>query len=135
MRVGRLGETTVPLAWNDPGHRALGHLVPDFIVHRPSGIEIIDAKYKSHFAELDSTHWTQLAEVTQEAMRADMHQVLAYVATAAPAENVRATLIYPVGRGLYEELRQRNRAESQALIPVGSRQVTLRIQAIAFGAH
>lgn len=133
MRVGRLGETTVPLAWSDRGHRSLGHLVPDFVVHRPDSIEIVDAKYKSHFAELDSLRWSALAEATQASMRADVHQVLAYVATAGSAEKISATLIYPVRCELYEELLQSHRTESQALIPVGSRQVTLRMQAIAFG--
>lgn len=133
VRVGRLGETTVPLAWNDRSHRALGHLVPDFVVHRPDSIEIVDAKYKSHFAELDSIRWSAMAEETQASMRADVHQVLAYVATAGSAEKISATLIYPVRRELYEDLLQSDRAESQALIPVGSRQVTLRMQAIAFG--
>jgi hypothetical protein len=133
VRVGRLGETTVPLAWSDRGHRSLGHLVPDFVVHRPDSIEIVDAKYKSHFAELDSLRWSALAEETQASMRADVHQVLAYVATAGSAEKISATLIYPVRRELYEDLLQSHRTESQALIPVGSRQVTLRMQAIAFG--
>lgn len=134
VRVGRSGETTVPLAWSDSGHRALGHLVPDFVVHRPDGIEIIDAKYKSHFAELDATRWHGLAEDIQASMRADIHQVLAYAATSGSAEKIRATLIYPVRRDLFEELAQVGRTESQALIPVGSRQITLRMQAIAFGA-
>ena len=49
------------------------------------------------------------------------------------AEKISATLIYPVRRELYDDLLQSHRTESQALIPVGSRQVTLRMQAIAFG--
>lgn len=134
VRVGRLGETTVPLAWNDPSHRALGHLVPDLVVRRPDSIEIIDAKYKSHFADLDANRWYALAEETQASMRADLHQVLAYAATVGSADQIRATLIYPVRRSLYEDLHQCNRSQTEALISVGSRQIILRMQAAAFGA-
>jgi 5-methylcytosine-specific restriction endonuclease McrBC regulatory subunit McrC len=134
VRVGRLGQTTVPLAWSDPGHRALGHLVPDFVVRRRDGIEIVDAKYKSHFAELDATRWSALADDVQASMRADIHQVLAYAATAGHSEHIRATLIYPVRRELYAHLQQYHRTESQALIPVGSCEITVRMQAVAFGA-
>jgi 5-methylcytosine-specific restriction endonuclease McrBC regulatory subunit McrC len=133
VRVGRLAETTIPIAWNDASHRALGHLVPDFVVHRSDGIEIVDAKYKSHFADLDAVRWSALADETQVSMRADLHQVLAYAATAGSADNVCATLIYPVRRQLYEELRQRDRTESHARIPVGSREIKLRIRALSFG--
>ncbi|MBK7023247.1 MAG: hypothetical protein IPH41_06950 [Sulfuritalea sp.] len=133
VRVGRSGETVVPLAWDDPSHRALGHLVPDFVVHRPDGIEIVDAKYKSHFADLDANRWSALAEETQASMRADLHQVLAYAATAGSSDKIRATLIYPVRRNLYEDLEQRDRAETKALISVGSRQITLSMKAVPFG--
>lgn len=133
IRIGRLGETVVPLAWNDPSHKALGHLVPDFVVQRPNSIEIVDAKYKSHFAELDANRWFALAEETQASMRADLHQVLAYAATAGAADQIRATLIYPVRRGLYEDLLQYNRDENKAIISVGQRQITLSMRAVAFG--
>ena len=133
VRVGRSGETVVPLAWDDPSHRALGHLVPDFVVHRPDGIEIVDAKYKSHFADLDANRWSALAEETQASMRADLHQVLAYAATAGSSDKIRATLSYPVRRNLYEDLEQRDRAETKALISVGSRQITLSMKAVPFG--
>lgn len=134
VQVGRLGETTVPLAWNDPSHKALGHLVPDFLVHRRDGIEIVDAKYKSHFADLDANRWFALAEETQASMRADLHQILAYAATTGAADRVRATLVYPVRRALYEDLRQYNRDETKAVISVGQRQITLCMRAIAFGS-
>ncbi len=133
VRVGRLGETVVPLAWNDPSHKALGHLVPDFVVYRPDGIEIVDAKYKSHFADLDANRWSTLAEEIQGAMRADLHQVLAYAATIGAADQIRATLVYPVRRGLFEDLRQYNRDVTKAVISVGQRQIVLCMRAVAFG--
>ncbi|MBU1395776.1 MAG: McrC family protein [Gammaproteobacteria bacterium] len=133
VRVGRLGETVVPLAWNDPSHRALGHLVPDFVVHRHDGIEVIDAKYKSHFADLDANRWSALAEETQQSVRADLHQVLAYAAATGSSDQMGATLIYPVRRRLYEDLKRYGRAETRAAISVGQRQITLRMKAVAFG--
>jgi hypothetical protein len=135
VRVGRLGETTIPLAWNDASHRSLGHLIPDFVVHRPGVVEIVDAKYKSHFAEIDANRWVALADEVQAAMRVDIHQILAYAATSGTADHVRATLIYPVRRELYAQLLQYQRTESQAQISVGSRQITLRMRAIAFGGN
>jgi hypothetical protein len=133
VRAGRLRETTVPLAWNDPSHRALGHLIPDFVVYRPGRLEVVDAKYKSHFADLDSARWSALAEETQASMRADIHQVLAYAAAAGSAEQVDATLIYPIRHEVYEDLRLRHRDESQATIPVGNRRVILRLRTVPFG--
>lgn len=133
VRIGRRGETVVPLPWNDPFHRPLGHLVPDFVIHRGNSVEIVDAKYKSHFADLDANRWTELAEETQSAMRADIHQVLAYAAAVGSADFVKATLVYPVRQSVYEELTLRKRTESKALIPVGSRKISLCIKAAAFG--
>lgn len=133
LRVGRLGETVVPLAWNDPSHRPLGHLIPDFVVYKQNVVEIVDAKYKSHFADLDFSRWRDLADETQTSMRADLHQILAYAAAAGFADSVKATLIYPVRRNVYEELEARRKIESSALIPVGNREVTLSIKAAAFG--
>lgn len=134
LRIGRLGETVVPLTWNNSSHKALGHLVPDFVVHRHDGIEIVDAKYKSHYADLDTSRWSALAEEIQSSMRADLHQILAYAATAGAANKISATLIYPVRRSLYDDLQQYNRTESRAIIPVGQRQITLGMKAVAFGS-
>ena len=134
VRTGRLGETTIPVPWNDPTHRALGHLVPDFVVQRPDGIEIVDAKYKSHFADLDAVRWSAQTDEIQAAIRADIHQVLAYSATVEPTGHIRATLIYPVRRELFESLALVHRAESRAVISAGAKQVTLCLRAVAFGA-
>lgn len=133
VRVGRLGETVIPLAWNDPTHRALGHLVPDFVIYRGDSVEIVDAKYKSHFADLDVNRWSELAEETQGAMRADLHQILAYAAAAGLGDSVKASLVYPVRKSVYEELAARGRTESHAYIPVGNRAITVAIKAAAFG--
>ncbi len=133
LRVGNRGETTVPLIWNDSIHKPLGHLVPDFIVTRNDEVEIIDAKYKSHFADLDIVRWSSLLKETQDSMRADIHQVLAYAAVVGSCDNVLARLIYPVNQALYEDLSNRNRLSSESVILVGKRVVRLCIQAACFG--
>lgn len=133
VRIGRKGETIIPLAWNDAGHRALGHLVPDFIVHRPDRIEIVDAKYKSHFMDLDVTRWMALADEVQSSMRADIHQVLAYAAAIGQSRQVVTTLVYPVTHSLFTELLMEKRTESVAVIPVGLTELVLRVRALPFG--
>jgi 5-methylcytosine-specific restriction endonuclease McrBC regulatory subunit McrC len=133
VRAGRLGETVIPLPWTATSHRSLGHLLPDFIVRRRGTIEIVDAKYKSHFADLDLMRWSALTEETQSSMRADIHQILAYAAAAGSSDEIVATLIYPVQRELYEDLQSRGRTQSEAKISVGTRQLTLRVRGIAFG--
>lgn len=133
VRVGRLGETTVPLPWNDPSHRSLGHLVPDLIVYRPDGIEIVDAKYKAHFADLDATRWSAFTDDAKEALRADVHQVLAYAAVIRAEGSLTATLMYPVQRNLFEELALRDRDRVIAQIPVGTSTLQLVMRAIPFG--
>lgn len=133
VRTGRLGETTVPLAWSDPTMRAPGHLVPDFVVYRSDGIEVVDAKYKSHFADLDEHRWYELAERAQSSLRADVHQVLAYTATAGAAERVKATLVYPVHPHLFQALKWLGRAENRTVMFVGTRQITLAMRALPFG--
>jgi hypothetical protein len=133
VRIGRLGETTVPLPWNDPSHRALGHLVPDFVVHRPHGIEIVDAKYKAHFADLDTTRWAAFADEVKESFRADLHQALAYAAVVGMASSVTTTLLYPVRQALFDELRLHGRDRVVAAIPVGAHSLELQMRAVPFG--
>lgn len=133
VRVGRLGETTIPLAWNDPGHRSLGHLVPDIVVQRAGSVEIIDAKYKAHFADLDATRWARFTDEVQASMRADIHQVLAYAAVAPEAQMTRATLFYPVRQTMFEALAARGQDRVVARIPVGIGEVRLEMRAAGFG--
>ena len=53
VRVGRSRETVVPLSWTDPIHRSMGHLLPDMVIHYRTRVDVVDAKYKAHLAELD----------------------------------------------------------------------------------
>lgn len=132
VRVGRLGETTVPLPWDHRSHRAIGHLIPDFIVENRNWVEIIDAKYKAHFADLDVAGWNAFTEDAKESLRADVHQVLAYAAVCGDVTNVTATLVYPVSAVLYDELNLRSQHIVSASIPVGTRVKQLRLRALPF---
>ena len=134
VRVGRCGETTVPLPWNSPTHRPLGHLVPDFVIYRRGSVEIVDAKYKSHFAELDEHRWSEFIDETKESLRADLHQVLAYAAVFGDNNMVESTLLYPVRQELFNELQNYCRDRVTAQIPTGTRTLQLSIRAIPFGA-
>jgi 5-methylcytosine-specific restriction endonuclease McrBC regulatory subunit McrC len=132
VRVGRGRETLVPLDWTDPSHRSLGHLMPDIVVTYRDRIDVIDAKYKSHFAELDEHGWHAFTADTRESHRADMHQILAY-ASLFDAPEVRAVLVYPLRERTWRILRERDRDVSFAEIFAGRRRVRLELRGVPFG--
>jgi hypothetical protein len=94
---------------------------------------VIDAKYKSHFADLDGLHWAAQDERIRESMRADIHQVLAYAATVDSGRRVTATLFYPVSNQLFTLLKGTRHVESRAIVAAGTRNVTLCLKAAPFG--
>jgi hypothetical protein len=132
VRVGRKRETVFPLEWTDPSHRSMGQLIPDIVVFRGSSVHIVDAKYKAHFAELDEHGWHRFTTDVREAHRADIHQVLAY-ASLYSADEVKATLVYPLRQRTYEVLRARGRDVSAAHLFHGARQVRLELRGMPFG--
>ena len=132
VKVARLRETTVPLSWSDPMHRSLGHLAPDIVVRRGRSVHIIDAKYKAHLAELDEVGWRRFTDETRESHRADLHQVLAYAALY-DAEEITATLVYPLRRDTYDALVRQQRDRSTAELVHGGRHVNLELRGLAFG--
>lgn len=133
VRVGRRRETVFPVEWSDPSHRSLGHLVPDIVVFAGGAVHVVDAKYKAHLAELDEHGWQRFTEDAREAHRADIHQVLAYAALYS-AEEVRASLVYPLRRGTFEALARRGRDRSVAHLLHGARRVRLELRGVPFGA-
>lgn len=132
VRVGRLGETVFPLSWSDPTHRTLGHLVPDMVIRHGRYIQVVDAKYKAHLAEVDDMGWRRFEEETREAHRADLHQILAY-ASLYEAEEVTATLVYPLRYSTYSMLRERHRERSFAELLHGGRRIRLELRGLPFG--
>jgi 5-methylcytosine-specific restriction endonuclease McrBC regulatory subunit McrC len=132
VRVGRSRETIVPLDWSDPGHRSIGHLLPDIVVTYRARIDVIDAKYKAHLAELDEHGWRAFTEDVREHHRADVHQILAY-ASLFDAPEVRAILVYPLREQTWEILHARGRDISVAELFSGRRRVRLELLGLPFG--
>jgi 5-methylcytosine-specific restriction endonuclease McrBC regulatory subunit McrC len=132
VKVGRRGETVFPLHWSDPTHRTLGHLVPDIVVQRNRSVEIVDAKYKAHLSELDEAGWYRFGDEQREGHRADLHQVLAY-ASLYEADEIVATLVYPLRHDTWAALKERDRDLSRAELLHRGRQVTLQLRGLPFG--
>ena len=132
VRVGRSRETLVPLQWSDPTHRSMGHLLPDMVVTYRDRIDVIDAKYKAHLAELDDQGWRAFTDDAREAHRADVHQALAY-ASLFDAPEVRATLVYPLRERTWSVLKARGRDRSVAEVFSGRRRVKLELRGLPFG--
>lgn len=132
IRVGRLGETVFPLNWSDSTHRTLGHLVPDIVIRWGNHIQIVDAKYKAHLAEVDETGWQQLEQEVRETHRADLHQILAY-ASLYDTQEITATLVYPLRFSTYTSLRERNRDRSYADLFHCGPHLRLELRGLPFG--
>ncbi len=95
-------------------------------------VDVVDAKYKAHFAELDEQGWRAFAEDAREAHRADIHQILAY-ASLFDAPEVRAVLVYPLRERTWRILRDRGRDVSVAELFTGRRHVRLELRGLPFG--
>jgi 5-methylcytosine-specific restriction endonuclease McrBC regulatory subunit McrC len=132
ISVGRLGQTVFPLQWSTATARSLTHLIPDIVIRRNRSIKIVDAKYKAHFAELDEHAWNRMTDDVREAHRADIHQVLAY-SSLYEADEVTASLIYPLRQNTWEALRERRRDCAQAQLYHGNRKIKLELRGIPFG--
>lgn len=133
VKVGRLRETIFPLNWSDALHSTLGHLIPDIVIRRGESVQVVDAKYKAHLAEVDDVGWRRLEEEMRNAHRADLHQVLAY-ASLYDAEEITATLVYPLRRSTFESLRERKMDHSFADLLHGGRRVRLELRGLPFGS-
>lgn len=133
VRVGRASETLVPLDWTDPSHRSMGHLLPDIVITYRARVDVVDAKYKAHLAELDEQGWRAFTKDAREAHRADVHQILAY-ASLFDAPEVRAILVYPLRERTWRILRDRGRDVSVAELFSGRRRVRLELRGLPFGA-
>ena len=131
LRLGRRGETVTPLHWSDPGHRSMGHLVPDLVVTRSASVWIVDAKYKSHFAEIDESGWRSMADDIRASHRADVHQVLGYAALF-DAPEISATLAYPLRLDTWQALRERGSDRVVAEVYHGARHVRLELWGLPF---
>jgi hypothetical protein len=134
LMLGRLGQTVFPLQWSTNTARSMTHLVPDIVVRKGRAVRVVDAKYKAHFAELDEQAWVKLTDEVRESHRADVHQVLAY-ASLYEADDVTATLVYPLRRTTWEALREQRRDRATAELFHGSRRVRLELVGLPFGGR
>jgi hypothetical protein len=132
MAVGRLGQTVFPLQWSTATARSVTHLVPDIVIRRGRSVRVVDAKYKAHFAELDEHAWVRLTDEMRDSHRADVHQVLAY-ASLYDADEVTASLIYPLRRTTWDGLRERRRDCAHAELYHGNRRIKLELRGLPFG--
>lgn len=130
--VGRLGQTTIPIHWSEPGLKSLGHMVPDIVVRRGQSVRIIDAKYKAHLADIDEVGWRTASEQLKEAHRADFYQVLAY-ASVFDASEVTASLVYPLRRRTWESLATQGRDRWQAELFAKGRVIRMELRGLPFG--
>jgi hypothetical protein len=133
LRTGRRGETVTPLRWSTRTHDSLGHLAPDIIVFRNGVVWIVDAKYKSLFAEIDEHGWRQMADDIRERHRADVHQVLAYSALF-DAPEITATLAHPLRPGTWDHLHRRGLDRVTADLYEGARHVKVELWGLPFGS-
>ncbi|MCK9357911.1 MAG: McrC family protein [Dehalococcoidia bacterium] len=132
VKVGRLRETTVPLEWSDPTFRTLGHLAPDIVIRRQGAVQVVDAKYKAHLAEISELDWRRLESDLRDSHRADLHQILAYAALYE-SDEVTATLVYPLRYSTYVSLRNQRRDRAYADLAQGGRSVRLELRGLPFG--
>ena len=132
VRVGRLGETVFPISWSQRGAGSMTHLVPDIVVRRGNSVQIVDAKYKAHFADLDAQGWKNLGDATRESHRADLHQVLAY-ASLYSAEAITATLVYPLRLETWADLEPVHRHVAVADLVHQGRSIRLELRGLPFG--
>lgn len=135
VRVGRLAETVIPIAWRDPVRRSLNHLVPDIVVRRAQTVYVIDAKYKAHFVDLDEVGWRRFANEAKAAHRADFHQILAYAGLFDAGEII-AVLVYPLSQRTWARVTGESANPMSAEIVQGSRRIEIRLVGLPFGhAH
>lgn len=108
------------------------HLIPDIVVRWGGRVQIVEAKYKAHFADIDAKGWRRIGEDARQAHRADLHQVLAY-ASLYDAEQITATLVYPLRWDTWNDLEPRRRHVAVADLIHQGRSVRLEMRGLPFG--
>ena len=130
LQTGREDETIVPLSWAPPYTGSQSSLRPDFVIDKGQQTIILDAKYKSHWEELDVKNWHQTRQSLRDQHRTDLLQVLAY-ANLADMSHVTACLIYPCHHSTWRSLAERDRLAHRAELGAGSRTVELVLAAVS----
>lgn len=129
VKAGRKRETVVPISWQPPYVGSQKSLVPDVVIEQAGRTIILDAKYKSHWEELDLYGWRAVRDYVRRAHRNDILQALAY-ANLSRAEHVTTCLVYPCRRETWESLDERERVAHRADVPVGRRRLDVVLTAV-----
>jgi len=134
VRTGQRRQTTTPLYWDPPYSGSQKSLVPDLLLERSDLVLVVDAKYKSHWDELErAERWLAVDEDLRDAHREDLLQILAYT-TAQTASRVVGVLMYPCRADTWERLLARGQMLNRASVASGSRRVDLILAAVPFTA-
>lgn len=134
LRVGRKNETVVPISWDKSFRGSQKSLRPDLVIERSEGTIVIDAKFKRHWYELTTGHWTNLDQDIRAAHREDVLQVLAY-STLFSSPQITACLAYPCWPNTWEELAGRGELHQHATVYAGERAIDLILTAVPMGGH
>lgn len=129
VRVARDAETTTPIRWDPPFLGSQTSLKPDVILERPDHTIVFDAKYKSHWEEIDERSWRAVRDDLRERHRHDLLQVLAY-ANLPRTDRVTACLVYPCHPDTWRDLRQRDRITHTAEVTSRRQHLQLVLAAI-----
>jgi hypothetical protein len=124
LKVGRLQQTTRPIAWDPPYMGSQKSLIPDLFLQWGTTALILDAKYKRHFEELRTHTWGAVEAEWKEQHRNDLLQVLAY-ANLAESRTIISCLVYPCTFGTWTYLKQSGKLFHKAEITVGTRALHL----------
>jgi hypothetical protein len=128
LRTQRERQTLTPLVWSPPYLGSQKSLVPDVVLERENQTVIFDAKYKTHWEEMQAHRWLDLEKEVRERHRADLLQVLAYANLSTKARTT-VCLAYPCLEETWTSLRKRNMLFHRASIGAGTRRVDLVLTA------
>ncbi len=129
IRVGRNRETVYPMQWEPSYAGAQNALIPDLWLDWGTTTIIVDAKYKRHWEELETSTLGRLDDTVREQHRHDIFQVLAY-ANLARNSRVIVCLAYPCTPATWQRMCERNRVVHKANISAGTRSVSLWLTAV-----
>lgn len=131
LTSGRNRETIKPIEWDPPYVGSQKYLLPDVIIEQSNETTIIDAKYKSHWEDLNWKSWDQLEEEIQNRHRQDLFQVLSYAVTRSD-ENTTCCLVYPCSIETFRSLEERERLFHKASINRDAASLNVILTAIPF---
>ena len=129
---GRTSETVVPISWSNPTQGTQKSLKPDFVIHGDDHTLILDAKFKTHWYELNNDRWGKMGENIQHSHRNDLLQVLAY-STLFDTKRITSCLVYPCSLKTWQSLKDTNRLNQRASVYSGKRNIDLLLTAVPMG--